>query len=194
MSQNQTAVAITTPVRVTTATSWQTSAPAVPIPPCYFSWSVDGVQKDYLPAKDGVLTYHIPRIHKSIHEEFLKETIRTILNKMNGGCSCNVVRKVVFRPLPGCRKYKEAFIYHYPLGDGPLYNRENHYNSLAVSGAGVWSNSREYPYNMDLVGRMTKNIFMCEHLGTPVKLHFTYRGQPSYLTLLPNWQPENWLE
>jgi len=197
MSQNQTAIAITTPatrVHATTATSWHVSAPIQPIPPCYFSWTVDGVQQDYLPAKEGVLTYYIPRVHNSVTEEFLTETVRTTLNKMNGGCSCNVVRKVVFQPLPGNHSFKQAFVYHYPLGDGPMYNHEAHYHSLAVNGAGVWSTSQNYPYNMDLVGRMTKNIFVCEHLGTPVRLSFTHRGRPNYWLLLPNWKPENWLE
>ena len=196
MSQCQTAIAITTPatrVHATTATSWQASTPSQPIPPCHFTWTVDGVQQDYLPAKEGVLTYYIPRVHNSVTEEFLKETMRTTLNKMNGGCKCNVVRKVVFQPLPGNRSFKQAFVYHYPLG-GPMYNRESHYNSLSVNGAGVWSTSQHYPYNMDLVGRMTKNIFMCEHLGTPVKTHFTHRGRANYWLLLPNWKPEDWHE
>jgi hypothetical protein len=147
------------------------------------------MEKTYAPSAIGVVTYHIPRIHVSVDEEFLKKVMCDFFTHNIGDkTNINTVVRVDFRPIEGNPNFKSAFIYHAQFtpfsGDWT-----GHFHAIAQRGAGIWSNSAAYPENMPLVSRITKSIFMGEYSNQPVKVNFTHNGRQNFWMLLPNRNP-----
>lgn len=172
--------------------------PPPPATPIHFTWLVNYIgdndedvmiEKTYAPSAAGVLTYHIPRIHVSVDEDFIKNVLRDYFNHHIGSyTSINNVVRIDFRPIEGNPDFRSAFVYHNQFtpasGDWSF-----HFNANAQRGAGIWSNSAAYPENMPLVSRITKCIFMGEYSNQPMKVHFTHNGHQNFWMLLPNRNP-----
>lgn len=172
--------------------------PPPPANPIHFTWLVNYIgdngedvmmEKTYTPSSLGVLTYHIPRIHVSVDEDFIKNVLRDYFTRNLGAESTIAqVGRIDFRPIEGNPDFRSAFVYHYDFTHA-TGDWTGHFYAIAQRGAGVWSNSAAYPENMPLASRITKSIFMGEYSNQPVKVHFTHNGRQNFWMLLPNRNP-----
>ena len=135
------------------------------------------------------VTYHIPIIPKHIPIEVLNEVLKEYFTRCLGmPTSINSVERIVFQNIKGKPRFKSAFVYHkafVPASGIWTF----HFNALATRGAGIWSNSCDYPYNMPLVDRINKSIYIAELNKQPLKVDFNYEDKAYYLLLLPNHKP-----
>jgi hypothetical protein len=180
MSANQTTPQTTnqTPVKL----------PPFPLPASLhdefnFQWEVNGELKTYTPSRWGVLTYCIPRVHVSVTEDFMKTTLREFFDDQGVlGLNMNRVQRVEFVPLKGTDDFQKAFVYHYAMTPEDRCDTPNGVPSSR------WSN-RFYKHTMNLVNRITSDIFASEAAKRPTKVHFKHNGRKNFWMLLPNLSP-----
>lgn len=147
-----------------------------------FRLEVDGELKTYTPAFWGVLTYCIPRVHVSVTKEFMKNTLREFFDDQSlMGLTMNYVQRIEFVPLKGTDDFQKAFVYHYAMTPEDRYDTPH-----GVSPR--WSN-RFYNPTMNLVNRITSDIFASEASKNPMKVHFRHNGRKNFWMLLPNLSP-----
>lgn len=150
---------------------------------CDFQWEVNGELKTYTPSRWGVLTYCIPRVHVSVTEEFMKNTLREFFDDQGVlGLNMNRVQRVEFVPLKGTDDFQKAFVYHYAMTPEDRCDTPNGIPSSR------WSN-RFYKPTMDLANRITSDIFASEAAKRPMKVHFKHNGRKNFWMLLPNLSP-----
>ena len=150
---------------------------------CDFQWEVNGELKTYTPSRWGVLTYCIPRVHVSVTEDFVKNTLREFFDDQGvTGLNMNDVQRVEFVPLKGTDDFQKAFIYHHAMTPE---DRCDTPNGVPCS---RWSN-RFYKPTMDLANRITSDIFASEAAKRPMKVHFKHNGRKNFWMLLPNLSP-----
>ena len=148
-----------------------------------FQWEVNGELKTYTPSKWGVLTYCIPRVHVSVTEDFVKNTLREFFDDQGvTGLNMNYVQRVEFVPLKGTDDFQKAFIYHHAMTPEDRCDTPNGVPSSR------WSN-RFYKPKMDLVNRITSDIFTSEATKRPMKVHFRHNGRKNFWMILPNLSP-----
>lgn len=144
-------------------------------------------QKAYTPSLCGVLTYCIPRIHKSVTEDFLKKVLTDFFNIHIGICfDLNNVERVDFIPIEGNANFKKAFVYHRAM---TYEDKDNHLNRLAFAKNHNYWNNYRFITTMDIVNRITTDLFQSEKRHEPIKVYFTDKGQCNYWMLLPNLNP-----
>jgi hypothetical protein len=152
-----------------------------------FKWVVDGELETYTPAAWGVITYCIPRVHKSVNEAFLKTTLRDFFDhEANLRFDMNVVQRVEFVPLKDSTDFKKAFVYHVPLSAEDKHNHNRRISSVGTSCR--WGDSF-YGTEMNMVNRITNDLFTSEVAKRPLKVHFTHNGRRNFWLLLPNLSP-----
>ena len=173
--------------------------PPPPATPAHFTWLVEYIddatgeammmEKTYAPSAIGVLTYHIPRIHVSVDEDFIKSVLCEYFTR-NLGAENTIahVGRIDFHPIEGNPDFRSAFVYHYDFTHA-TGDWNGHFHAMAQRGAGIWSNSAAYPENMPLASRITKSIFMGEYSNQQVKVNFTHNGRQNFWMLLPNRNP-----
>ena len=150
---------------------------------CDFQWEVNGELKTYTPSRWGVLTYCIPRVHVSVTEEFMKNTLREFFDDQGVlGLNMNRVQRVEFVPLKGTDDFQKAFVYHYAMTPEDRCDTPNGIPSSR------WSN-RFYKPTMDLANRITSDIFASEAAKRPMKVNFKHNGRKNFWMLLPNLSP-----
>ena len=170
-----------------------TSKTAVKLPPfplpaslhdeCNFQWEVNGELKTYTPSKWGVLTYCIPRVHVSVTEEFMKNTLREFFDDQGvTWLNMNRVQRGDFVPLKGTDDSQKAFVYHYAM------TSKDHSDTSNGVSSSRWSN-RFYKPTMNLVNRITSDIFASEAAKRPMQVHFRHNGRKNFWMLLPNLSP-----
>lgn len=149
---------------------------------CNFQWEVNGERKTYTPAVWGVLTYCIPRVHISVTKDFMKNTLREFFDDQSVmGLNMNRVQRVEFVPLKGTTDFQKAFVYHYAMTSEDRCDTPR-------GASPRWSN-RFYNPAMNLVNRITSDIFASEASKRPMKVHFTHNGRKNFWMLLPNLTP-----
>lgn len=150
---------------------------------CDFQWEVNGELKTYTPSRWGVLTYCIPRVHVSVTEDFMKNTLREFFDDQGVlGLNMNRVQRVEFVPLKGTDDFQKAFVYHYAMTPEDRCDTPNGIPSSR------WSN-RFYKPTMDLANRITSDIFASEAAKRPMKVNFKHNGRKNFWMLLPNLSP-----
>lgn len=181
----------TTPLRKTN------SRAELPVPePTYFNWSPEGyggAVRDYEPSAQGVLTYCIPRVHVSVTEEFMRCTLGdyfdhyTMLPEFSSyptTFDCCEIDRIDFVAIDGNAHFKQAFVYHVPLS---AQDKKDHQTRLREAMNGKWY--RGYPAMMDIVNRITKDIFASEYKRDALKVKIKHNGRDNFWMLLPNRNP-----
>ena len=157
----------------------------VAIQPINFSWSINGKQSLYEPSMNNVLTYFIPRVHVSVDEEFLMTVLREYFDGTTGNYfDCNTISRVDFAEIEGNENFKQAFVYHTQMTER---DEINHFNRMC-SIRNIWR-SAEYPMTMNIVNRITQDIFIKERNNSPFRVNFTHKGRKNFWILLPNLNP-----
>jgi hypothetical protein len=145
-----------------------------------FEWN----EMTYQPSAQGVLTYCIPRVHVSVTEEFMKSVLCEFFDKKtNEKYDCNQVNRVDFVEIEGNDNFKQAFVYHTAM---TIQDKINHSKRMMKEG-----NEWRYAENpmLNIVSRITKNIFESEEKRTPLKVEFIHKKRQNYWLLLPNRNP-----
>ena len=152
-----------------------------------FKWVVDGELKTYTPAAWGVVTYCIPRVHISVTEDFLKQRLGGFFdNETNLRFDMNGVERVEFVPLEGNADFQKAYVYHARLSAEDKYNHNRRISSVGTSCR--WGDGF-YGTEMNMVNRITNDLFTSEAAKRPIKVNFIHNGRKNFWLLLPNLSP-----
>lgn len=152
-----------------------------------FKWNVNGELKTYTPAAWGVLTYCIPRVHISVTEAFLKQRLSDFFdNETNLRLDMNVVDRIEFVPLDGNTDFQKAYVYHKQLSAEDKYN---HNRRISFVGTSCRWNDDFYGNQLNMVNRITNDLFTSEVAKRPLKVNFIHNGRKNFWLLLPNLSP-----
>jgi hypothetical protein len=153
-----------------------------------FKWTVNGSLKTYEPSAMNILTYCIPRVHISVTDEFMRNVLEKYFDtKTNERFNCNMIEGIDFVPIEGNSHFKQAFVYHRQLSA-----QDNEYHLTRISNEKCeWRSKEEskYPTTMNIVNRITKNIFELESKNQSLKVSFTHNNRKNFWILLPNRNP-----
>ena len=157
----------------------------VAIQPINFSWSINGKQCLYEPSMNNVLTYFIPRVHVSVDEEFLMTTLREYFDGTTGNYfDCNTISRVDFAEIEGNENFKQAFVYHTRMTQR---DEIDHFKRIC-NRRNLWR-SADYPITMNIVNRITQDIFLKERNNNAFKVNFTHNDRKNFWIILPNRNP-----
>lgn len=126
----------------------------------------------YQPTQFGILTYFIPRVHSTVSEQFMKETLTAYWASQSGlgfaAMKCNPLKinRISFIPIENNPNFKQAFVYHVPSSIDSLQDIE-----------------------FQLVSRFTEDLFKYEEAKCPLKCHLFHNGKSNFWMLLPNRNP-----
>lgn len=157
----------------------------VPVQPINFSWAVNGEQRLYEPSFNNVLTYFIPRVHVSVDEEFMMNVLRDFFDHTTGNYfECNTVCRIDFADIEGNENFKQAFVYHTRMTQR---DEIDHFKRMC-NRRNLWR-SADYPMTMNIVNRITQDIFMKERNNNAFKVNFTHNDRKNFWIILPNHNP-----
>lgn len=160
--------------------------------PTNFTWNINGTTNEYEPSAQGVVTYCIPRVHVSVTEEFMMTQLGNYFDHYTRLAEfssyptvfdCCEVDRIDFVAIDGNPHFKQAFVYHVPLS---AQDKKDHLKRL-TEGNGKWS--RGYPATMNLVNRITEDIFKSEQKRDPKMVPIKHNGRENFWLLLPNRNP-----